>query len=243
LNPEYSGYVATGEVLELKYKDLRKEHMAIQPNFRKSGQGDGWAGAVDAQGNMAIEASMTVHSSKYYDFCRSKPFLWFFYDVLLVYNLLASACSFLPAQAASSSTNPGQLCAGMVRGGVGGGGGLSGSAKKRAQDAASFAKAIASELTSADPVVSEEERRLETRRLEAATAGTEARAASAAIQLGKDMHEAAAATWAAAERPGVDSPERRKLQKRAKRMTDCAHAETLKAFPPGFGDDSSDEGA
>jgi hypothetical protein len=97
LNPEYSGYVATGEVLELKYKDLRKEHMAIQPNFRKSGQGDGWAGAVDAQGNMAIEASVTVHSSKYYDFCRSKPFLWFFYDVLLVYNLLASACSFLPA--------------------------------------------------------------------------------------------------------------------------------------------------
>jgi hypothetical protein len=103
--------------LDLKYKDLRNEHMATLPNFRKSGQGDRLAGAVDAQGNMAIEASMTVRSSKYYDLYWSKPILWFFYDVPLVYNLLASACSFLPAQAASSSTNPGQLCAGMVRGG------------------------------------------------------------------------------------------------------------------------------
>jgi hypothetical protein len=240
LNPVYSGYVATGEVLELKYKDLRKDHMAIQPDFRKSGQGDGWAGDTDAQGIMTIEASMTVHSSKYSDFCRSKPILWFFYNVLLVYNLLASACSFLPAEATSSSTNPGQPCAGLVRGG-GGGGGPSGSARKRAEEAASFARAIASELTAAEPAATEEERRLEQRRLEAATAGTEARAASAAIQLGKDMHSAAAATWAAAEGPGVASPERRKLQKRAKKMTDAAHAETLKGFPLGFGDDSPDD--
>jgi len=210
LSATYSGYVFTGEVVETKFKEMRRQHMAVLPNFRKSGMGNDFV-ERDKDGNVSVETAMTVHSDSYYDFCRNMPILWLFYDLLIDCGLMASACSFLPAGAQSSSTTPGQLCAGLVRSTSSSSGDGSNSVissvssgPKRTSGAAEIARAIATELDGPRSEAMDEAE------LDAARS----RATSEKIKVIEGMSSLAEnIRKRATEEQGLDSPAKRKLQK------------------------------
>jgi hypothetical protein len=215
LSATCSDYVIAGEVAETKFKDMRRQHMAVLPNFRKSGMGKDFV-ERDKDGNLSMETVMTVYSDSYYDFCRSMPILWLFYDLLVDCGLMASACSFLPAGAQSSSTNPGQPCTGLVRGSSSGGGSSGGGGSKRTSEVAEMARAVAMELDAPRSAVMDE---AEESRAVAAAATAHAKAGFVQIQLAMDMKNAAAdMRKRALEDPGLDSPGKRKVEKKAERI-------------------------
>jgi hypothetical protein len=99
LSSRYSGYPITPAKAEQMFKDLRSDHMKAQGRFRKSGNGEG--GSVDAL------TSVVVFSSVFSDFVRGFPAHEYFYDALIKHQLLQSAATDLPPNAASSSSAPG----------------------------------------------------------------------------------------------------------------------------------------
>ena len=170
------------------------------------------------------------------------PILWLFYDLLIECGLMASACSFLPEGAQSSSTNPGRLCAGLARStsSTSGGGSSSvissvTSGSRRTSEAADIARAIAMELDAPRSGATDE---AEESRAVAAAEIARSKATSAKIQAFKDMTSLVAdMRKRATEDPGLDSLAKSKLEKRAKRM-EAKAAKELDVYFDILGSDS-----
>jgi hypothetical protein len=106
LDPVHSGYKMTPEKAEELFKEMRATCMSIQSKFRQSGMGD-CGTRLQHMADGGREHSVTVFSSNYKDFCVGQPVQEFFFDSLVGKGLLASAASDMPAEACSSSSNPG----------------------------------------------------------------------------------------------------------------------------------------
>lgn len=163
LSCEPTGYVATADILEDKFGSMRSEYMAINAKFMLSGNGDGFA--------IALEQSLNVHSSKFSNYCRGQPIIEFFYFALITYALLAAAAQYMPPAAASSSSTPGSTLEML------GGGARISSAARMKQQAALTAEAVAKVI----PVSSPDTKVLEKRVLENTAELTETRAKIAKV--------------------------------------------------------------
>lgn len=150
-----TGYVATADILEDKFNEMRSDYMAINVKFMTSGNGDG---------PITLEESLTVCSSKFKDFCRGQPVIEFFYFALISFNILASAAQYMPPAASSSSSSPGSTMSRL-------GGDKGSSAVRMKQQAAATAEAVAKVLPKTSPAT----KALEKRVLEGNAALTESR--------------------------------------------------------------------
>ena len=104
----------------------------------------------------------------------------------------------------------------MVRGSSSGGGSSGGGGSKRTSEVAEMARAVAMELDAPRSAVMDE---AEESRAVAAAATAHAKAGSVQIQLAMGMKNAAAdMRKRALEDPGLDSPGKRKVEKKAERI-------------------------
>ena len=99
LSSRHSGFVLTAVKAEQVFKDLRSEHIKTQAKFCVSGGGDG--------GPVEEHTSVVEFSSNFRDFTIGYPVNEYFYEVLITHQLLESAATDLPPNAASSSCSPG----------------------------------------------------------------------------------------------------------------------------------------
>jgi len=96
-----TGFIMTAEKAKAMFNEMRADHMKKQADFRKSGSGDGPMAEASAS------TTTTVFSSNFEDYCKGRPLDLYFYEILIHHDLLASAATDLPVEAASSSVASG----------------------------------------------------------------------------------------------------------------------------------------
>ena len=110
--PEWTPYEASGEILKDKFGELSKSLNQYLARFSQSGQGacatdEAVQEALDQNKEKGVdsEASLTVFSCDFWNFCKSEPVVFYFYERANTFDLLMSAARAMPPWSKASSTN------------------------------------------------------------------------------------------------------------------------------------------